>query len=233
MSETSRLQSEPPEQGISLDELTEAFAQVMGSGPSGEPQPDETAEQEADQAAAEQDDPCPISPRSILEAMLFVGNRENRPLSSAQAAELMRGVEPGEIAGLVDQLNHCYAADGCPYHITNDGPGYRLALRKAFHPLRNRFYGRIREARLSQAAIDALAVVAYQQPLTAEQIGRLRGRPSSHVLAQLVRRGLLRIERQQTKRRTAQYFTTDRFLKLFGLKTLDDLPRSEELEGSG
>ena len=50
-------------------------------------------------------------------------------------------------------------------------------------------------------------------------------------MAQLVRRGLLRIERMQTKRRTAQYFTTDRFLKLFGLEGLEDLPQSEDLEG--
>ena len=114
--------------------------------------------------------------------------------------------------------------------MIHQGGGYRLTLRKSFHPLRNRFYGRIREARLSQGAIDVLAIVAYQQPLTSEQIGRLRGKPSSHVLAQLVRRGLLRIERKDTKRRTAQYFTTDRFLQLFGMQSLEDLPQSEELQ---
>ena len=105
-----------------------------------------------------------------------------------------------------------------------------MALRREFHSLRNRFYGRVREARLSQAAIDVLALVAYQQPMTAEQIHRLRGRPSRHVLAHLVRRGLLRIERPDPKRRTPHYFTTDRFLRLFNLQSLDDLPRSEEPE---
>ena len=162
--------------------------------------------------------------------MLFVGNRESRSLSAVRAAGLMRGVEPEEIAGLVGELNRRYAANGCPYHVASEGGGYRLTLRKAFHPLRNRFYGRVREARLSQAAIDVLAIVAYQQPLTSEKVGRLRGKPSSHLLAQLVRRGLLRIERRQAKRRTAQYFTTDRFLELFGLQSLDDLPQSEELD---
>ena len=81
-----------------------------------------------------------------------------------------------------------------------------------------------------------LAIVAYQQPLTAEQIGAVRGKPSGAVLTQLVHRGLLRIERRGTceagrgKRRTVQYFTTDRFLQLFGLQTLADLPQSEELD---
>ena len=241
----------PLREGISLDELAEAFAQVMGAergsgaerqSPPGEPAaaeavlvrdqgpPDELAEA-GQEAAAEEEDSCEISPPAILEAMLFVGNRDGQPLAAKRAAELMRGVEPEEIPGLVNELNRRYAANGCPYHVLSDGGGYRLVLRREFHPLRNRFYGRIREARLSQAAIDVLAIVAYQQPLTSEQISRLRGKPSGHVLAQLVRRGLLRIERMQTKRRTAQYFTTDRFLKLFGLKGLEDLPQSEDLEG--
>ncbi len=242
-------ESSPP-QGISLDELTEAFAQVMATEPSSASEgvaaarqaesadagaalvevPDEGAAIAADAATADDDDPCEICPRTILEAMLFVGNRDNQPLSAARAAELMRGVEPSEIADLVGQLNRRYTANGCPYEIVNDGPGYRLELRKAFHPLRNRFYGRVREARLSQAAIDTLAIVAYQQPLTAEQINRLRGKPSGHVLSQLVHRGLLRLERRQEKRQAAWYRTTDRFLGLFGLESLDDLPQSEELD---
>lgn len=170
------------------------------------------------------DDPCPITPSSVLEAMLFVGNRDGTPLTPARAAELMRGVGPGEIAGLVDELNARYEADARPYAIVSEGSGYRLRLRPEFAPLRNRFYGKMREARLSQAAIDILAIVAYQQPLTAEQINKLRGKPSGHVLSQLVHRQLLRIERAGP-RRTAQYYTTERFLRLFGLESLDDLPR--------
>lgn len=252
MSQTPDRQSESPQpSGISLNELTEAFAQAMGvereslaepRNSSAEPSPKEAVpvsdERPPDQpgqtepeASAEEDDPCEISPRTIFEAMLFVGNRDDQPLAAKRAAELMRGVEPEEIAGLADELNRRYAANGCPYQVASDGSGYRLVLREAFHPLRNRFYGRIRQARLSQAAIDVLAIVAYHQPLTSEQISRLRGKPSGHVLAQLVRRELLRIERTQTKRRTAQYCTTDRFLRLFSLEGLDDLPQSEDLEG--
>jgi segregation and condensation protein B len=252
MSQTPDRQSESPQpEGISLNELSEAFAQAMGveteaaaepPGSSAEPaadrpvpvseehSPQQPTEPELE-TSADENDPCEISPRTILEAMLFVGNREGRPLAARRAAELMRGVEPEEIAGLVDELNRRYAANGCPYMVASDGAAYRLVLRKAFHPLRNRFYGRIRQARLSQAAIDVLAIVAYQQPLTGDQVSRLRAKPSSHVLAQLVRRGLLRIERKEGKQRTAQYFTTDRFLKLFGLEGLEDLPQSEELEG--
>jgi len=245
MSQVPDPHPEPPPQGISLGELTEAFAQAMGVELEAENGPEEPTQESAEaveEQATEQpaedettpetegDDLCEISPRTILEAMLFVGNHKSQPLAAARASQMMRDVEPAEIGGLVDELNRRYAANGCPYHIVHEGGGYRLTLRKSLHPLRNRFYGRIREARLSQAAIDVLAIVAYQQPLTSDQIGRLRGKPSGHLLAQLVRRGLLRIERQDTKRRTAQYFTTDRFLELFGMESLEDLPQSQELQ---
>jgi segregation and condensation protein B len=235
-------------QGISLDELTQAFAQVMGVEPhrSAEaaapaepvvPSPEAAGAVEAGQAAEPGaipspeppvEDTCPINPRTILEAMLFVGNRDNEPLSPGRAAELMRDVAVDEIPPLVDELNRRYDEAGAPYHIVGEGDGYRLALRREFHSVRSRFYGRVREARLSQAAIDVLALVAYQQPMTAEAIHRLRGKPSRYVLAHLVRRGLLRIERPDTKPRTPHYRTTDRFLRLFNLQSLDDLPRSED-----
>ncbi len=241
-----------PQQGISLEELADAFAQVMGKAPrlrnenGAEPAAEQNLEEEIPEPEADktppaetaadtsqpalpaEEDACPISPKSIFEAMLFVGNRENRPLSAGKAAELMRDVSPEEIPALVEELNAGYESANCPYHIIGEGDGYRLTLRKAFYPLRNKLYGRIREARLSQAAIDVLALVAYNQPLTGEQVGKMRGKPSSHILAQLVRRGLLRLERPADKPRTPHYSTTERFMHLFNLESLDDLPRSEE-----
>ncbi len=235
--------SEP--QGISLDELARAFSQVMEAGP---PRSDESPADgppitvgEADSVeeiaanakpqAAEQvveEDPCPINPRTILEAMLFVGDRENQPLLPKTAADLMRDVPVDEIPPLVDELNGRYKASGAPFRVVGEGSGYRLALGEEHRSLRNRFFGRIREARLSQAAIDVLALVAYGQPVTGEEIHRLRGKPSRHVLAHLVRRGLLRIERPEPNRRTPHYHTTDRFLQLFELESLADLPKSED-----
>jgi segregation and condensation protein B len=251
MSQTPEPAIEPRRQeGISLDELAQAFAQVMGAPPRAQPdaeQPAQTpsnSDQPADVVQQMTDvqpevgelpsippageDACPVSPLSILEAMLFVGNRDNKPLSAGKAAELMRDVAAEEIPLLVEELNQHYAADGCPYNIVGEGDGYRLTLRKTYSALRNKFYGRIREARLSQAAIDVLAIVAYQQPLSGERVSRLRGKPSSHILTQLVRRGLLRIERPESKRRTPDYYTTQRFLRLFNLQSLNDLPRSED-----
>ncbi|MCH8922516.1 MAG: SMC-Scp complex subunit ScpB [Planctomycetes bacterium] len=162
--------------------------------------------------------------------MLFVGSADNAPHSSRQLAGLMRGVGPREIGELVQQLNDDYAANNCPYQIVSEGAGYRLALRESMAGLRARFGGRVREARLSPVAIEVLAIVAYHQPVTNEEVSDARGRSSSGVLSQLVRRQLLRIERASEKPRMVHYFTTDRFLKLFGMGNLDDLPHGHELE---
>ncbi len=230
------------QQGISLEALTEAFAQAMGTVPSRPPEAESDERPAGEQAAAEPDESddrpamidddavCPVGPKSILEAMLFVGRRDGRPLRVEEAAEPMRGVEPAEIPSLVDALNRRYRASGCPYEIQSERGGYRLSLTRPFHSMRDRFHGRIREVRLSQAALDVLAIVAYEQPLTAERIGLLRGKSSGHVIRQLVRRSLLRVVRSEAELRVAQYHTTDRFLRLFGLTDLDDLPRSEELD---
>jgi segregation and condensation protein B len=107
---------------------------------------------------------------------------------------------------------------------------YRLTLRPEFDRIREKFYGRVRQTRLSQAAIDVLALVAYNESLTGEDINRIRGVPSGSILSQLVRRQLLRVERTEGKPPVMRYFTTPRFLGLFGLETLNDLPRSRDLE---
>jgi segregation and condensation protein B len=230
--------------GLSLDALTDAFAEMLGRGEDpytrvkqkpGDAEPEETPS--AEEVVAEtqldevDDETCDISPRSILEAMLFVGHPDNEPLTSRQVAALMRGVRPQEVDDLVRELNADYAEAGCPYTIVSVGNGYNLGLTDEFSRLRAKFYGKVREARLSQAAIDVLAVVAYHPGRTVAQIDKLRGQPCKSLLSQLVRRELLRLQREEgQKMAEATYHTTDRFLDLFGLETLDDLPRGVDVE---
>lgn len=168
---------------------------------------------------------CEITPRSILEAILFVGHPQSEPLSSQQIAGLMRGVNSDEVDELVRELNENYAAEAAPYLIQSRGAGYLLELREEFAPLRERFYGRIKEARLTQGAIDVLAIVAYNQPINLPEIDRIRGRSSGAAISQLVRRDILAYERAAEKGAKPTYRTTERFLDLYGLESLDDLPQ--------
>ena len=228
-----------PDVGISLDGLIEAFAELLKSGddPYGnealEPPP---AAQKLERlvgaplAEPPAPDPCPITPRSILEAVLFVGNADNRPIASTEIASQMRGVRAAELDLLIRELNDAYASENRPYRIASVGTGYRMTLEPQFDAVREQFYGKARQARLSQAAIEVLALVAYNQPLSGDDVSRLRGTPSGHVLSQLVRRELLSLTREPGKRSKGKYNTTPRFLKLFGLASLDDLPRSQQLD---
>jgi segregation and condensation protein B len=237
---------EPDDQGLSLDELSRAYAAVLGKGADPYPQSGQTAAEGASPAATPSvaadstsellefepadDDACPITPKSILEAILFVGHPANEPLASERIAALMRGVRPGEIDELVKELNAQYAVEGAPYTIVSVDLGYQLTLLPEFAGLRDAFYGRVREARLSQSAIDVLAIVAYQQPITQDEIDRLRGKPSGAILSQLVRRDLLVLIRPAEKKAKPVFHTTDRFLDLFDLDQLSDLPRRQEIE---
>ncbi len=220
--------------GLALDQLSAALAGMLDSGADPyTPASDLQLQTEANSAISDSspaNDACEITPRSILEAMLFVGSPANEPLSNRQVAALMRGVRPMEIDGLVSELNADYERRNCPYTIVEEIGGYRLKLRPEYDRLRDKFFGRTRQARLSQAAIEVLAAVAYHEPVTADEVTKLRGTASGHVLSQLVRRQLLRLERTEAKPRRHVYWTTERFLELFGLSTLADLPRSSDLE---
>ncbi len=227
--------------GLSLEDLGQAYSALLNRGavPYEDPiDPDEAEENPAEESMLADSDSeplpppsdreCELSPRSILEAMLFVGHPQNEPLTARQVASLMRGVVPEEIDELIRELNEQYAEEGCPYWIASQGAGYRLALRDEFANLRDQFYGRVKEAKLSQSAIDTLAIVAYHQPIDVKLVDKFRSKPSGGVLSQLVRRQLLRVEKNAANPKELLYCTTTRFLDLFGLESLEDLPRSQE-----
>jgi segregation and condensation protein B len=216
--------------GMSLEHISQAFSELRPPAtnhPSRETlQPQQHGEN---------------TPDRLAEAILFVGRPDNQPLESRAIAAIIGSVSPQEVENLVTELNADYAANGCPYTIASEGAGFRLVLRGEFSAVRDRYQRRLRAARLSPAAIEVLAMVAYRGPLAADEISRLRGTPSGHILRQLVQRQLLRIERTNesgvgsresaAKSRKAVYHTTDRFLSVFGLASLGDLPKSEELAG--
>lgn len=155
----------------------------------------------------------------IVEALLFVGGA---PLTAARACEALQSVTTEEFAQAVASLNRDYRDQGRPYRIRPNGQGYELTLRPNFALVRERMQGGSREAKLTPAARDTLALVAYRQPVTRQEVESERGADSLASLRQLVRLGLVAVQRGEGE---AAYGTTARFLRLFGLRNLDDLPR--------
>jgi segregation and condensation protein B len=228
-----RFQNIPEDEGLSLEELSTAYAELLhrGKTPYDEPEKDAAGDEslpEPATGAAQADESCDLTPKSILEAVLFVGNAGNQPLTSTHLASLMRGVRPQEIDELVLELNREYAGEGRPYRIQSLGAGYSVKLNPQYASLSDIYYGRVKEARLTQSTIDVLAIVAYRQPIGREAVDQIRGKPSGGILAQLLRRGLLRLDRTAGQGKMHAYRTTDRFLKLFGLDSLAELPQSQE-----
>jgi len=169
----------------------------------------------------------PPAPLRIIEALLFVGGM---PLTADRAAEAIRGLTPDQFMEAIDALKRNYRRQGRPYAILPLERGYVLTLRHRYRQVLEKLYGGVREARLSLAAVDVLSLVAYRQPVTKQEVDSLRGADSGALLRQLVRRGLVVVvHRGESTQREVSYGTTARFLQLFGLRSLDDLPQTQDL----
>ncbi len=167
--------------------------------------------------------PLPPSPEQLIEAMLFVGGP---PLTPEAACGAVRGLTPERFQAALDTLVHRYRRQRRPYTILPRGDGFVLTLLPTYRGLRERLYGGPREARLSQPALDVLSVVAYRQPIGKAEIDAIRGTDSGTVIRQLIRLGLVAVQhRGDAAGREVRYGTTPRFLTVFGLASLDELPR--------
>ena len=246
MNQDSEPQDEPDDGGLSLDELSQAFAQAMAKGNTPYETGDESDEHQDtgdsesnvddddysdDESESNGDeDRIPTNPTTILEAILFVGTPDHQPIKATHIASMMRGVREDELDGLVEELNAEYEKYNAAYRIASESGGFRMMVHNEYESVRNNFYGEIKEAKLNQAAIDTLSIVAYRQPIDREQIEKIRGKASGSVLSQLVRRALLQVEFGDGKPRTKIYRTTDRFLDVFGLGHIDELPQQLEFD---
>ncbi|MDA8743681.1 SMC-Scp complex subunit ScpB [Rubripirellula amarantea] len=233
--------------GLSLDDLGAAFVaaaaeqdpEAFASDPS-----DEIAEGHSEEIHDDDDfeaspldeeesqaDADLVTPEAIVEGALFVGHPENQPLTEERIAKLMRGVSPEEVVEIIDRLNASYKEHGQALRIVRDDFGFKMTVAPEVESVRREFLGKVRETRLSQSAVEVLALVAYQPGVTAQKVQDQRGRESNSLLNQLVRRQLLRMERVKPEgggRAEPHYYPTERFLYLFGIESLDELPQVEE-----
>ena len=180
--------------------------------------------QDAD-VPADTDTPPP--PHRIVEALLFAGGQ---PLTAERAAAAVRGLPDDEFQRAVDALARDYRRQNRPYAIQATDRGYVLALRPRYQRLVDRLAGAPREARLSKAAVEVLSLIAFSQPVTRAEIDSQRGADSAALVRQLLRLGLVAAGPAPSGGADPAYATTPRFLELFDLKSLDDLPRTDDLQ---
>lgn len=181
------------------------------------PSADDTAPRvEALLITADRATPAP----ALAEALGLIGPEDGGPARSAAAAE---------VEAAIASLNTAYEATGRSFRIERVAGGYRVMTLARFGPTLNGARG-ARSGRLSRPAIETLAIVAYRQPLTRAQIEAIRGVGCGEVLRALLERRLVTITgRAEELGRPMLYGTTRRFLEVFGLASLDDLPSAKDL----
>lgn len=162
-----------------------------------------------------------------LEAVLLLAKE---PLPSRKLSQYAGLADGTEARTLVRRLNRLYDSAGRAFRVEQVAGGYQLMTRPALADWLRRLDQPPNEVRLSSPALETLAVVAYRQPVVRAEIEAIRGVASGEILRQLMERDLVRIGgRSEELGRPFLYCTTKQFLRVFGLGSLDELPRANIL----
>lgn len=163
--------------------------------------------------------------KGALEAMLLVSSD---PVSAPALASIL-SITPGECASLLAELQVEYQEKNRGIQLREVAGGWRLFTHPAFHEQVEALVLSWDTQRLSQAALETLAVIAYHQPVTREMVKGIRGVNSDGVISSLVDKGLVReLGRDPQHGQAIIYGTTSAFLEKFGLRSTKDLPDLEQ-----
>ncbi|MBI5367358.1 MAG: SMC-Scp complex subunit ScpB [Planctomycetes bacterium] len=166
--------------------------------------------------------------KQIVESLLFVSDA---PVSAAKLAEAIPGAQAAAVREAASALAADYDAQGRAFGLQEVAGGYQIASRPEFVDYVTRLRKGRDEGRLSSAAMETLAIVAYRQPVSRAQIDAIRGVQSGNLLRALLDKALVRIAgREDAPGQPVLYGTTPKFLQALGLASLADLPRPEELK---
>ncbi|HEV7222779.1 MAG TPA: SMC-Scp complex subunit ScpB [Pirellulales bacterium] len=162
-----------------------------------------------------------------LEAVLLLASE---PLSSRKIGQFASLADGTEARTLIRRLNRLYDSQGSAFRVEEVAGGFQLLTRPKFGGWLRRLHPTSVETRLSGPALETLALVAYRQPVVRAEIESIRGVQCGEMLRQLMERDLVRISgRCDELGRPFLYGTTKRFLQVFGLRSLDELPRAQAL----
>lgn len=152
------------------------------------------------------------------------------PLNQARFNQCMEGGDI-RLPVVIEQLKQRFEAQDRPVEIMEVAGGYQLVTKADYHPYLKRLFHRIGRLNLSRAALEALAVVAYKQPVSRSDVEQIRGVNSDSVLKTLLEKELITITgRDEAVGRPLLYGSTQAFLIAFGLHALSDMPKLKEIE---
>ncbi len=164
-----------------------------------------------------------VSAASVIEAILF---STDSPLSAGKIAQMLGVGDGHDVKQHIESLNEKYDASGTAFRIESIAKGYQMLTRPLYHNWVKKLQKARGETRLSSAALETLAIVAYKQPVLRVDVEAVRGVAVGDMLVRLRDMNLVRIVgRAEEIGRPLLYGTTPHFLQAFGLGTLKDLPK--------
>lgn len=172
---------------------------------------------------------------SIIEALIFASDE---PISESEIIRVIKGIDGEDteidvdgIQNSINELNEKYKSNNNSFKIIKIANGYLFATTEENAKYVGYLSSEKSKRRLSQAALETLAIIAYKQPITKPELEQIRGVNSDYILNTLLEKNLITITgRAETIGRPLLYGTTTEFLKYFGLYNLSDLPKPREIE---
>jgi segregation and condensation protein B len=173
--------------------------------------------------------------KSIIESIIFASDE---PINEKDLLNVIREIDGddvklklGELNSLIEELNSEYAETNRSFKIIKIAGGFAFATNREYAKYVGFLTTEKTKRRLSQSALETLALIAYKQPITKPEIEAIRGVSSDYMLSTLLEKKLIKIEgRAESIGRPLLYGTTDEFLKYFGLNSISDLPKPREIE---
>ncbi|UCG32789.1 MAG: SMC-Scp complex subunit ScpB [Phycisphaerales bacterium] len=169
-----------------------------------------------------------LTTRSIVEAVLFASDA---PLPAGRLAQIVGVGDAREMRKHIGELNEGYEQRGHSFRVEEIAGGFQMLTLPAYNTWLTKLVRARNDARLSPAALETLAIVAYKQPVLRAEIEGIRGVQCGEVINRLREMNLVKIVgRAEDLGRPMLYGTTKRFLEVFGLANLEDLPQVEQLK---
>lgn len=171
---------------------------------------------------------------SVIEALIFASPE---PIAWEKISAIIKeseeelNLDERVVKEIIGQLNNRYEENGLSFRIDRTGGGYIFITQPRYHPWLSIFQHENAYRRLSQPAIETLAIVAYRQPITKPEVDSIRGVDSGYILRQLMEKMLIKVSgRADSVGKPLLYKTTDHFLKHFGINSVDELPKPREID---
>ncbi|MCL2271590.1 MAG: SMC-Scp complex subunit ScpB [Treponema sp.] len=164
---------------------------------------------------------------ALVEAILYL---ESDPIDEGAIARIS-GISKDAVKAALEKLNKRYASGGCGLELSYIGGGVMISAKRDYWECLKERYGKKNEGKISRAAMETLAIVAYSQPVTRAEIEKIRGVSADNMIRLLLEKELVReTGKKEIPGRPVMYGTTKEFLKVFGLNSISELPKLSEAD---